>query len=65
MSIFIRLDWIKRLKKNEIFMKDILNIILLKNLSRKRIFKLNELSWFLSTTFILYYRMLVDLIVKI
>ena len=54
MSIFIRWDWIKKFEINELFMKGILNITLLQSLSRESVFTFNALSWFLSTTFILY-----------
>lgn len=54
MSIFIRWEWIKKFDINELFIKVLLNITLLQSLSKQSIFIFNGLSWFLSTTFILY-----------
>ena len=54
MSIFIRWEWISEFEITDIINKALLNIFLLQSLSRKHIFTFNGLSWFLSTTFILY-----------
>lgn len=54
MSIFIRWEWILKFEITDIISKALLNISLLQSLSREQTFPFNGLSWFLSTTFILY-----------
>lgn len=54
MSIAIRWEWLSKFKTTDILVKAILNIFLLQSLSPQNVFSFNGLSWFLSTTFILY-----------
>lgn len=54
MSIFIRFDWILNLDLKTLVIKALLNITLLQSLDPDQIYPFNGLSWFLSTTFILY-----------
>lgn len=54
MSILIRFNWILKFSLGSIIIKAILNLSLLQSLDKNQTFPFNGLSWFLSTTFILY-----------
>ena len=54
MSIVIRWGWILKLDTTDLFIKALLNISLLQSLVKNQSFTFNGLSWFLSTTFLLY-----------
>lgn len=54
LSIIIRWEWINTLTLNKLFKKLILNLLLIQSFCKNDAFSFNNLSWFLSVTFILY-----------
>lgn len=64
MSVIIRFNWILKFSIGTIVIKALLNLSLLQSLDKNQTFPFNGLSWFLSTTFILYV-MAIPLILQI
>lgn len=54
MSIALRWEWILKFEIIEIISKALRNLSLLQSLLKEQILPFNGLSWFLSTTFLLY-----------
>ncbi len=54
LSIFIRFNWILKFSLGNLVIKGLLNVSLLQSLDKNQTFPFNGLSWFLSTTFVLY-----------
>lgn len=54
LSLIVRYEWVLKFNIREFIINSLLNIILLQSLNTNQMFSFNGLSWFLSTTFILY-----------